>query len=59
MTKGILAGLGTNKVTGTVKGVSITNSVSDYEDWNTAATFGEEEFIFKVTNISFPPLTTL
>ena len=37
LTKGILAGLGTNKVTGTVKNVSISNSDSNYADWNTAA----------------------
>ena len=36
LTKGILAGLGSNKVTGTITDVTITNSASNYEDWNTA-----------------------
>lgn len=37
LTKGILVGLGTNKVKGTISGVTITNAVSNYADWNTAA----------------------
>lgn len=37
LTKGILVGLGTNKVRGTISGVTITNAVSNYADWNTAA----------------------
>lgn len=36
LTKGILAGLGTGQVSGTVNSVTITNSSSNYEDWNTA-----------------------
>ena len=36
LTKGILAGMGSNKVTGTVTDVTITNSASNYDDWNTA-----------------------
>lgn len=36
LTKGILAGLGTGQVSGTVNNVTITNSSSNYEDWNTA-----------------------
>lgn len=36
LTKGILAGLGAGKVSGTVNGVTITNSSSNYEDWDTA-----------------------
>lgn len=37
LTKGILVGLGTHKVKGTISGVTITNAVSNYADWNTAA----------------------
>lgn len=37
LTKGILVGLGTHKVSGTISGVTITNAVSNYADWNTAA----------------------
>lgn len=37
LTKGILVGLGTNKVSGIISGVTITNAVSNYADWNTAA----------------------
>lgn len=36
LTKGILAGMGSNKVTGTVTDVTITNSASNYDNWNTA-----------------------
>lgn len=36
LTKGILAGLGTGQVSGTVNSVTITNSSSNYEDWDTA-----------------------
>ena len=36
LTKGILAGLGTGRVSGTVNGVTITNSSSNYEGWDTA-----------------------
>lgn len=36
LTKGILAGLGAGRVSGTVNGVTITNSSSNYEDWDTA-----------------------
>ena len=36
LTKGIMAGMGSNKVTGTVTDVTITNSASNYDDWNTA-----------------------
>ena len=37
LTKGILVGLGTHKVSGIISGVTITNAVSNYADWNTAA----------------------
>lgn len=37
LTKGVLAGLGSNKVTGTITGVTVTMSDSNYADWNTAA----------------------
>lgn len=37
LTKGILAGLGKNKVAGTVSGMTFTNSNSNYEDWNSSA----------------------
>ena len=36
LTKGILVGVGENKVVGTISDSSITNSISTYEDWNTA-----------------------
>ncbi len=37
LTKGILAGLATNKVTGTVKNTTITNSASTAEGWTSGA----------------------
>lgn len=37
LTKGILVGLGSNKVTGSITGVNVTMSASNYADWNTAA----------------------
>lgn len=37
LTKGILVGLGSNKVTGSIAGVNVTMSASNYADWNTAA----------------------
>lgn len=37
LTKGILVGLGSSKVTGTITGVNVTLSQSNYADWNTAA----------------------
>lgn len=37
LTKGILVGLGSNKVIGSITGVNVTMSASNYADWNTAA----------------------
>lgn len=37
LTKGILVGLGSSKVTGSITGVNVTMSASNYADWNTAA----------------------
>lgn len=37
LTKGIVAGLGTNKVSGKVSGVTITNSASNYTEWDSSA----------------------
>lgn len=37
LTKGILVGLGSNKVTGSITGANVTMSASNYADWNTAA----------------------
>lgn len=36
LTKGIMAGYGSNKVTGTISNVTITNSASNYADWSSA-----------------------
>ena len=36
LTKGVIAGLGINPVTGTITNTTITNSASTYEDWDTA-----------------------
>lgn len=36
LTKGILAGLGTNPVTGTIENTDISSSSSEYDDWNSA-----------------------
>lgn len=37
LTKAVLAGMGSNPVTGTIVGTTITNSVSTYEDWSSSA----------------------
>ena len=36
LTKGIMAGYGSTKVTGTISNVEITNSASNYNDWSSA-----------------------
>lgn len=36
LTKGILAGLGTKPVTGTIENTDISSSSSEYDDWNSA-----------------------
>lgn len=36
LTKGIMVGYGSSTATGTITGVTITNSASNYDDWNTA-----------------------
>ena len=36
LTKGIMAGFGSNKVTGTISNVTITNSASNYDNWSSA-----------------------
>ena len=36
LTKGIMAGYGSDQVTGTITGVTITNTDSNYSDWNSA-----------------------
>ena len=37
LTKGVMAGYGTNNVTGKITGVTFTNSSSSYADWDSAA----------------------
>ncbi len=54
LTKGILVGVGTNKVVGTIADSTITNSVSKYDAWNTAGieVYNNAEVTVKNVNIS-------
>ncbi len=54
LTKGILVGVGTNKVVGTIVDSTITNSVSKYDAWNTAGieVYNNAEVTVKNVNIN-------
>ena len=54
LTKGILVGVGTNRVVGTIVDSTITNSVSKYDAWNTAGieVYNNAEVTVKNVNIN-------